>query len=98
MPLNKTHLRMILKDVDSLIDPKDYQNVPAAVMLFEKLAKFDMESSEFCFYFNKDILTEINILNYLMKNILVYFTDPKINLKDQLTSLAGFSIALLIIY
>ena len=67
-------------------------------MLFEKLANVDMESSVFCSHFNKDILNEINILNFLMTNFLVYFTNPKINLEDQLISLARFSIALLIIY
>jgi hypothetical protein len=58
VPLNKSHLKMILKDVDSLLDPKDYPNVPSAVLLFEKLANVDMESSVFSSHFKKDILNK----------------------------------------
>ena len=98
LPINKSHLRMILKDADSLLNPKDYQNVPAAVSLFEKLSNVDMNSSAFCGLFNEDILNEIYILNFLARNFLVYFTNPKINLEDQLIGLATFSITLLFIY
>jgi hypothetical protein len=99
--VNKCHLRKLLagEEINHLLDPKDKQNVPAAVKLFTLIAeKINMCETEHLTVFEKDEYNEFQLLSLISNLLLSVFVLPTINLLDQLTSLALLAHLLLYIY
>ncbi len=92
--INKQHLIQAIPNIkSSLLNPKDYQNVPAAVELLESLSKLDCDE----FDRNKvsiDVGREIKLLSIIIEHFLILFTDVRVSLIDQLSSLAALSFIL----
>lgn len=78
-----------------LLNPSDHQNVSYAVELMEAIVDLNLK--------NKDMLTthvyvELHCLGQIVKPLLNLFTNPSINLFDQLMQLSYASFLLLFIY
>jgi hypothetical protein len=85
---NKQHIKLLFPNIkSSLSNPKDYQNVPAAVSLFLEMPKIDDQN----FIQSKvsdDIKKEIKLFNFISDGLLNIFTNVRISLHEQLSSLA----------
>ena len=80
------------------MNPKDKQNVPTAVKLLQTIINASNEEINNIHQLQTDISNEIKLLAKLLELSLTFFTNPQINLIDQLLSLAIFSHLLLYIY
>ncbi len=74
--------------MESLLNPKDYQNVPAAVSLLMLLSTPPTLKPEAKDSFNNDIILEFELLGKIFNNFLSFFAFPKISLETQLVNLA----------
>jgi hypothetical protein len=99
--INKNILVEILKDkqqyVEHLINPKDRQNVPAAVSLF-KLIKSVSENINEGNHIKADALSEYQLLAKIVDLLLSIFVNPSISLFKQLCNLALLSHVILFVY
>ncbi len=99
-PITKQHIRMLFNDrckkLDYLLNPKDHQNVPAAVDLLRILAEF--ESMEFEDPLKQVVVNEFQILSYIAENFLNIFTNTAISLLDQLISVSRVAHTLLFVF
>ena len=84
-----------IKNISSLVDPNDRQNVAAVLRLFEALGK----SVKICEKSDEQVLRELSqplkILHSVFDGILCIFCDPKIDLDTQLIKLSKLSHILL---
>jgi hypothetical protein len=99
LPFSKFNIQKIFaedREIDSLLNVKDKQNVPLAVKLMKKLN--EVNPNNFHDGIHKDILNEIKIFNMLMSWFMTICFKPDVNLLDQLISLASLSYSCLIIY
>jgi hypothetical protein len=93
---NKQHIKLLLPNIkSSLLNPKDYQNVPAAVSLFLELQKIDDQN--FQGKVSDDIKKEIKLFNLITDGLLNIFINVRISLHEQLSSLARLSFLLFFI-
>jgi hypothetical protein len=94
---NKQHIKLLFPNIkSSLLNPKDYQNVPAAVSLFLEMPKIDDQN----FIQSKvsdDIKKEIKLFNFISDGLLNIFTNVRISSHEQLSSLARLSFLLFFI-
>ena len=91
---NREHIKILLPNINSsLLDPKDYQNVPAAVKLLQEIEKIKVNDSNINTV-SKDIQTEISLFALLVRKFLLIFTNLSISLHEQLSSLACLSFLL----
>ena len=76
------------KDV---LSPKDRQNVPAVLKLVEKvkesLSKTEQSDDQIC----KELRSSMRLLIHIFDGILCVFSQPEVNLKDQLRKLSILS-------
>jgi hypothetical protein len=82
--------------LESLLDPKDYQNVPAAVsllMLFSTTPTVEPADS-----FGKDMLLEFELLGKIFNKFLSFFAFTKVSLEKQLVDLATLAHYLFYVY
>lgn len=93
----RDHIAQLYPSLRHLLNPKDYQNVPFAVKLFEGLLddknKITIDNEIYV-----RIYKEVDCLNEIMKPLLNIFVNPTINLLDQLTQLAYCSHLMFFIY
>ena len=88
---NKEHIKILIPNLSSsLLEPKDYQNVPAAVKLMEEIGKID-ENPSILNKVSLDIKNEIKLFILIVRKLLVIFTEVSISLYEQLSSLASLS-------
>jgi hypothetical protein len=84
--------------LDSLLNPKDYQNVPAAVKLLKVFALEPITNFVETNPLENDISNEFKLLSFISKLVLSFFIDPNTNLSDQLVDLATLAHVLLFVY
>ncbi len=75
--------------MESLLNPKDYQNVPAAVsllMLFSTTPNLKPIDS-----FGNDVILEFELLGKIFNNFLSFFAFTTISLENQLVDLASLA-------
>jgi len=80
-----------------LLDPKDYQNVPAAVELFKALTNINESQYDQLNKAALDVKQEIQLFIIVIKKILIVFTGLNMSLHEQLSSLACLSFLLFFI-
>ncbi|TEB22324.1 hypothetical protein FA13DRAFT_1695305 [Coprinellus micaceus] len=87
-------------DVEALLNPKDKQNVPAAVKLIEALLEIDpkIPNTSASLQAVTKRLPEIAFIAQLLGYFLRPFTDVKMSLSDQIRSLSTYSHLLTALY
>ena len=97
--ISKSHIEMFFKGtkgLESMLNPKDYQNVSAAVNLLQLLStKPTMVPKD---KFDEDILLEFELLGKIFSNLLSFFVSPKMSLDKQLVDLATLAHYLFFIF
>ncbi len=89
---------MSFKGLDYLLHPKDYQNVPAAIKLLKVFANETIINFEETNLLEADVSNEFQLLALISRLLLSFFTNPNINLCDQLVDLATLAHLLLFVY
>ncbi len=95
--ISRNEIELLLPHLKHLMNPSDYQNVPAAVKLLQGLKDIDNctikinEATE-------EIKKEIKLLSIIVEYLLNAFTYTKINLDTQLIALSTLSFLLFYIY
>ncbi len=101
-PINKSQIAMFFRDIkgiDFLLNPKDYQNVPAAIKLVRIFANSkDSLESNTAKPMEADVSTEFALLAELSRLLLSFSTDPYMNLNEQLVDLSALAHLLFYIY
>ncbi len=88
-----------IKGIDFLLNPKDYQNVPAAIKLVRIFANSkDSLESNTAKPMEADVSTEFALLAELFRLLLSFSTDPYMNLNEQLVDLSALAHLLFYIY
>ena len=80
-----------IKKISNMLDPNDKQNVPVALNLYDAMkecAEFLKDTADpVC----KELKDAINIYYHILDGIVSIFSDPNINLEDQLIKLSKLS-------
>ncbi len=95
--INKATIETFLPQLKSHLNPSDYQNVPAAVKLLKGLDQINISDITIN-DFSPEIKNEIKLLSIIVEHFLAIFTQPKINLEDQLLSITTCSFLLFFIF
>ena len=85
------------KNLEAILNPKDYQNVPLASQLINMFANTEPKIDNVD-AFSSDIIAELELLRELSKLILSFFAKTTIDLQNQLIDLATLSHLLLHIF
>lgn len=85
-----------MKGLESWLNPKDYQNVPAAVTLLMLLSTTPTIKPDDSF--GKDVILEFELLGKIFKTFLSFFAFTNLSLEKQLVDLATLAHYLFYIY
>ncbi len=103
-PISRSHLKKIINkeaDLDKLLDIKGKQNVSTAVKLLNLIKESTFQSADdivFSNHLERDVYNEYQLLAELASLFLSIFTNPLIDLFEQLCNLAILSHLLLFIF
>ena len=95
--INRGHIVNFFPNLQRLMDIHDHQNVPYAVDLLAGLINLDYDKTK-ANELGLDVVKEIGAFGQIVQPLLDIFTNPKINLIDQLAKLAYCSHLMLFIY
>ena len=105
--VSKTDVKKILETVpndtnvsnDSLLNPRDKQNVPLAVQLLRHFSKAveDVDKLKAINFKIEGIAEELHLMKYVIDGVLCTFVDTTITIKEQLTKISFAAHVLMIL-